>query len=111
VPPGYTYISARFNQLRTAGTLASNTSAWQTVVQVDPNADTLVFDVEPYFQGYGGTIPLSDDGFHGKLEVTIQPSCEVTPTISQGIQYDWTFDPSSYLTGPGSDTTFESGSD
>lgn len=111
VPPGYTYISARFNQLRTSGTLASNTSAWQTVIPVNPNADTLVFNVEPYFQGYGGTIPLSDDGFYGKLEVTIQPSCEVTPTISQGIQYDWTFEPSSYLTGPGSDTTFETGSD
>ncbi|MES2285829.1 MAG: PKD domain-containing protein [Bacteroidota bacterium] len=109
LPPGYTYISARFNQIRTAGTLASNTSPWETILPVDPNADTLVFDVEPYF--LGGTIPLSDDGFHGKLEVIIQPSCEVTPTISQGIQYDWTFEPTTYLTGPGSEPTFETGSD
>ncbi|MCE9538676.1 MAG: PKD domain-containing protein, partial [Bacteroidetes bacterium] len=111
VPPGYTYISARFNQLRTAGTLASNTSPWETIVPVNPNADTLVFNAEPFFQGFGGTIPLSDDGFHGKLEVIIQPSCEVTPTISQGIQYDWNFGPTAYLTGPGSDTVFETDSD
>ena len=111
VPVGYTYISARFNQTRTAGTLATNTSPWQTLTPVNPNADTLVFPVEQYFQGYGGTIPLGDDGFNGKLELLIQPSCEVSPTISQDIAYDWTFAPTAYLTGPGSDTTYEHDAD
>ncbi len=112
VPYGYDFISARFNQVRTAGTLITNTSSWDTITPVNANSDTLTFPVEKYFQGYGGTdpppagtIPLSDDGFHGTLQVTIRPSCKVTPTISQAIRDTWTFAPTSYLSGPGSAST------
>ncbi len=107
VPSGYTVISSRFNQVRTAGTLVTVTdplpSHWQAITPLNPNSDTLVFPVEQYFQGYGGTIPLSDDGFHGTLEITLEPSCKVTPSISHDIIYDWTFSPTISLTGPGSD--------
>lgn len=108
VPAGYNFISARFNQERTAGTLLTNSSPWVTITPVNPNSDTLTFSVEQYFQGYGGTIPLSDDGFYGTLQVTIRPSCKVTPTISQGIKNDWTFaaTPTNYLTGAGSYPSF-----
>ncbi len=108
IPAGYTFISARFNQVRTAGTLLNNTSAWITLTPLNPNSDTLTFPVEQYFQGYGGTIPLSDDGYHGTLQVTMRPSCKVTPTVSQGIRHNWTFavTPNNYLTGPGSAATF-----
>lgn len=111
VPSGYTFISARFNQIRTAGTLATFTdpspSLWQALTPVNPNSDTLSFPVGSYFPG---TTPLGDDGFHGTLEVTIRPSCMVTPVISQGIQYDWTFEPAIYLTGSGSfPTTISAG--
>ena len=115
LPTGYTYVSARFKQIRTAGTLAvfidPSPSGWQAITPLNPNSDTLDFDVEQYYQGYGGTIPLSDDGFYGTLEVTIEPGCKVSPSISQPIQYNWNFAPTAYLTGPGSDTTFQSESD
>lgn len=109
IPHGYNFVSAQFNQLRTSGTLATTTNptppAWQTISPVNPNSDTLVFDAEQYFQGYGGTLPLSDDGFHGTLQVVLQPSCEVTPTVAQPIKDSWLFAPTSYLTGTGSAST------
>lgn len=108
LPPGYNFVSAQFNQVRTAGTIATNTSPWVPLTPVNPNSDTLTFPVEQYFQGFGGTIPLSDDGYHGTLQVTVSPSCKVTPTLSQGIHHDWTFaaTPNNYLTGSGSASTF-----
>ena len=104
VPAGYTFVSARFNQVRTAGTMATVTNpiSWQAITPLNPNSDTLVFPVESY---YPGTIPLSDDGFSGTLQITIEPSCKVTPAIYQPIRNDVTFTPTAFLTGPGSDTT------
>jgi gliding motility-associated-like protein len=108
MPAGYNYISARFNQIRTAGTTLSNTSPWVSLTPLNPNSDTLTFPVEQYFQGFGGVTPLSDDGYYGTLQVTMRPSCKVTPTLSQGIRHNWTFatTPQNYLTGSGSATTF-----
>lgn len=106
LPTGYTFVSATFNDVRTAGTYLSSGSPSIPINPINPNSSTLEFPVEQYFQGYGGTIPLGDDGFYGTLVVTIQPSCNVAPFISQGIQNDWTFATTSYLTGPGSSGTF-----
>ncbi|MFY9311198.1 MAG: hypothetical protein WAQ28_19295, partial [Bacteroidia bacterium] len=111
IPYGYDYVSAQFNFIRTAGTVSTVTHptppAMQSISPLNPNSDTLEFPVEQYFQGYGGTMPLSDDGFHGTLLVVIRPSCLVTPTISQVIKHDWLFavTPNNYLTGPGSAST------
>ncbi len=102
VPVGYTYVSARFINYRTAGTNVSSASAWTSITPLDPNSDTLIFPVENKFEGYGGSIPLSDDGFAGTLELTIQPSCKVTPTISQVIRNEWNFATTPIITGPGS---------
>ena len=111
VPYGYTFVSARFKDIRTAGTLATSSSGWITITPVDPASDTLVFNVEPYFQGYGGSIPLSDDGFYGVFEAIVQPSCEVTPEVEYYIKHDMEFETTNYLTGTGSDTTFLSRND
>ncbi len=106
VPPGYSFVSAQFFEKRTAGTGVSVTSPSITLIPANPNSDTLLFPVEQYFQGYGGTIPLGDDGFFGTLNVTLMPSCKVTPVLSQGIKDDWTFAPTGYLTGSGSYPAF-----
>lgn len=111
VPHGYTFISARFMEVRTAGTLLTNSSSWINIAPTDTTSDTLIFNVEHYFQGFGDTLKLSDDGFYGKLEVTIQPSCVALEMVQQNIEYDWTFNPTGFLTGPGSDTTYISRQD
>lgn len=105
IPDGYSYISSRFMDVRTAGTLVTSNSGWITLTPVDVNSDTLAFNIEPYFQGYGGTIPLSDDGFYGVFEVTVQPSCEVTPGVEEDIEHIMDFETTSFISGSGSDTT------
>ncbi len=106
IPPGYKFVSAQFTEDRTAGTGISSSSPAIALTPLYADTALLIFPVESYFKGYGGTLPLSDDGFSGTLDVIIEPSCEVTPVLSQGIQYDWTFSPSAYLIGAGSYPTF-----
>lgn len=106
IPANYEFVSARFNQIRTMGTLQNTTFPWVSLIPVNLNSDTLEFPVEQYFQGYGGNIPLSDDGFDGTLEITLRTSCRTTASVAQGIQNDWTFSAIGNLTGPGSVPTF-----
>lgn len=106
VPTGYDFVSANFIEYRTAGTLNYSVSSPTLITPTNPNSETLMFPVEQYFQGYGGSLPLSDDGFVGTLSVVLKPSCKVTPTISQDIRYDWTFAPTSFLSASGAYPTF-----
>lgn len=105
-PIGYQYQSARFNHIRTAGSGATNTHPWININPVDPNANRLVFEVEQYHEGYGGTIPLSDDGFHGTIQVTYTPSCAVVPNVKSPMRYYWRFGPSNYLNGSNTANTY-----
>ncbi len=108
IPAGYTFSSAQFNQIRTAGTLNTSTSPWIPITPSNLNSDTLSFPVDSNFPG---TIPLGDDDFYGTLEVTVKPSCEVTPWTYKPVRNEITFTPVSLITGPGSDTTFLSEED
>ena len=97
LPTGYQFISAQFNQTRTAGTVAGSTSAWIPLLPVNQYSDTLIFNVEPYFETFGGTLPLSDDGFYGTLQVTLAPTCNVVPNTASNIAYLWDFATTNYL--------------
>ncbi|MFY9310059.1 MAG: gliding motility-associated C-terminal domain-containing protein [Bacteroidia bacterium] len=105
LPIGYTFVSAQFTERRTAGIGGTDTCPAISLTPLNPDSTTLVFNAEQYYDSYGGTVPLSDDGFSGTLEVTVAPSCATTPVISQGIKYDWLFTPTNYLTGSGSSAT------
>lgn len=97
VPSGYQFISAQFNQTRTAGTVVSSTSAWVPLLPLNQYSDTLEFFVEPEFETYGGALLLSDDGFHGTLQVTLAPTCNVVQNVASPLGYYWTFGQSDYL--------------
>ncbi len=99
LPHGYQFISARFNQVRTAGTNGGSTSAWVNLIPVNLNSDTLVFMVKPFYETFGGAIPLSDDGFYGTLQVTLAPTCNVVSNVASNVGYYWDFGPSGYLAG------------
>lgn len=106
IPSGYSYVSAQFTELRTAGYGTNASSGAVPLSPLNPNSDTLIFPVHPLYQGYGGGIPLSDDGFSGTLEIKLIPSCQTTPALSQGVKYDCQFNPTNYLTGTGSQPPF-----
>jgi gliding motility-associated-like protein len=98
-PAGYQFQSARFNQRRTAGTGPTNLHPWIAINPVDPNASRLEFEVEQYYEAFGGTIPFSDDGFYGTIQVTYSPSCSVVPNVESNVGYYWTFGESDFLIG------------
>lgn len=102
IPSGYKCLSAQFQEFRTAGSGLSDSSAIIPLSFSNPDTTIFTFPVQQYFNGYGGNIPLSDDGFSGKLDITLAPSCRVTPVVSQGVAYNWAFRPTNYLTGTGS---------
>jgi gliding motility-associated-like protein/uncharacterized repeat protein (TIGR01451 family) len=97
VPQGYQFVSAQFNQLRTAGTSSSVTSAWIPITPVNQFSDTLEFYVEPYYEAFGGSLPYSDDGYYGTIQVTLIPTCNVVPNVASNVKYLWTFSPSDFL--------------
>ncbi|MBL0913685.1 MAG: gliding motility-associated C-terminal domain-containing protein [Bacteroidia bacterium] len=97
MPDDYTYIRARFNFVRTAGTLVTSTSPW---FNINPSAvvgNTYDFDVSGYFGSTAAdSILFGDDGFHGTLQVTFEPNCNVADSTGY-IGYYWTFDESAQL--------------
>ncbi|HNX89026.1 MAG TPA: hypothetical protein PKH58_08095, partial [Paludibacteraceae bacterium] len=106
LPHGYQFISAVFNQVRTAGTTLTSNSGNIGLSPVNPNSDTLVFWVESFFQTFGGSVPLSDDGFYGTLSVTLAPTCNVVSNVTSGIGYLWDFAPSGSLSGYTANTSY-----
>lgn len=98
-PPGYTFVSARFNHTRTSGSGSISVSSWYSITPINPQGPTYDFYVEPYFSQYGGPLLESDDGFYGTLEVTLIPSCAVVPNVASAVAYDWYFGESTILQG------------
>lgn len=96
-PSGYIFLSANFRQTRTAGTNSSNTSPLFNIFPVNPNADTLVFNVANLHSVNGGTIPLSDEGYFATINVRLAPTCSNPPSISQPINYRVEFEPNHHL--------------
>ncbi len=100
VPPtGYTFVSARFNHVRTAGNQAVVGTAWQALTPANNSPDTFDFAVQQYYARFGGSFQESDDGFYGTLELVLTPSCRVVPNVASNVTYDWFFGESPNLVG------------
>lgn len=99
VPPaGYRYISAKFVEVRTAGTFVGSASATYTIAPINPLSPTLKFPVGSFYTSASTpSITPSDDGFYGVFTATLEPSCAVVQNVAQNIGYNWTFKPSAYL--------------
>lgn len=101
VPNGYNFISATHRNWRTAGTGASSATPTMNIPLGGTSGDTLIFDLDSTFTSYGGTVPLSDDGFFGQLQVTLEPTCEVNQDAER-VYYIFDAEPVPALTGSGS---------
>ena len=101
IPTGYEFISATIVDYRNAGSgIASVASA--TIAPLSVATNTLVFNNEALYQGYGGTLPLKDDGGYGYINMILRPSCAVAQDIRQPIVYTWNYEPVTQFTGVGS---------
>jgi gliding motility-associated-like protein len=101
-PKGYTFVSARFNHVRTSGNQQAVGTAWQALTPVNNSPDTFDFNTQPFFSQFGGAFQESDDGFYGTLETVLTPSCAVVRNVASSVYYDWYFGESPNLVGSNS---------
>ncbi len=83
-------------------TKKTNTSVTETVSSITPssiNGNLYTFDLEQYYEGYGGSVKLSDDGFRGTMYMDITPSCDVPLSTYQDITWRFNFAQSDFLGG------------
>lgn len=97
IPPYYTLVNSYTRQRRTVNT---NSSATQTVNPITPiynQNDTIIYNLEQYYEAFGGSIEYSDDGFNGTLYLELAPSCDVPVNTYQEIDWEFTFEKTAYL--------------
>ncbi len=87
IPDGYDYVSATMIQYRTKYTNATVTES-ASITPTTINGQEYIFDLSAYYVANGGSINYSDDGFHGKIKVEVDPEC--TASTSQLPMY-WYF--------------------
>ena len=96
LPAGYSITRGRFYQYSTKYTNASRnqtTSFNLTPSNITPNGNggsIYTYDVEQHYDGFGGNINWSDDGFYGYFRATVKAACTIPQETYENI--DWTFD-------------------
>lgn len=100
IPNGYELRSASIHEYRNVGSGVSAYST-QTIAPLSTSTNTLVFNVEALYQGYGGTLPLKDDGGYGYLSYVLRPTCNTVQDIKQPVVYTHHYKPINQLTGAG----------
>ncbi|MCZ2355952.1 MAG: T9SS type A sorting domain-containing protein [Bacteroidia bacterium] len=93
MPPGFSFVSATLEEIRSNGTNKSVSSGVRAIAPVDPNSNPLVFDPAGYYS-FPGT-KLSDEGFYGQFIINLRPTCNASTAINQPIVYTQSFDQSS----------------
>ena len=111
IPTHYKINSINLKQFYTRGT---NKSTLQTVSNLNydyRNYDTLIFDLSQYYTTEGGTLHPSDDGYRGRIEIQVSPSCDIPINTFQNIFWAFNFNDSEYLTNTTTDWYEHSSSD
>lgn len=103
LPKGYTFSRAAIYHYTTGGSNVVRTQANLPVQLYKQVGDTLFFNIDTLFTDKGGSLILSDDGFYGVLYIYLVPGCEVTPGVSQAVNYSMDFRKMNVL-GPGIET-------
>ena len=101
-PVGFDFSANTFRQLRTRST---GTLAAQTLRKITPYSSSpteLKFRTDSFYTDLGGTILLSDDGFHGNYSASLTPNCLAVDGLNH-INYSFVYEKLGYL-GSGYDT-------
>jgi hypothetical protein len=97
LPPNYQHGNIVLRQWRTKST---NSTAVQTISGITPdaiNGDTLYFNIDQYYSSQ--QLALSDDGFHGRIQVEVTPSCDVPENTFQDMVWIFNYQESSQING------------
>ena len=99
VPNHYLVLDAYFKQKRTVATNASSTQTVSPITQTNSSLSTLIFDIEQYYEEFGGNVIASDDGFRGTVYLELAPTCDVAVNTYEDITWQAKFAQSDYLGG------------
>ncbi|MEL6593349.1 MAG: hypothetical protein AAFQ68_24840, partial [Bacteroidota bacterium] len=91
IPEHYEILDIRLKQTRTKFTNGTQTQTIKNIEADSSALDTLYFDLAQYYEDQGGNLAYSDDGFEGRLEIKIAPTCDVTPNSWQDVPWSFTF--------------------
>ncbi len=98
IPDGYAFVSGYVDQWRTAAT-NSTVKETATIAPISEVDGTLIFNMENYLVSNGGTINASDDGYHGKVYIELQPECTVNEAANNPVSWFFTFQENDFLGG------------
>ncbi len=90
LPNGYNIIQSTIREYRTRGTGGGAWSLPKNITPISTNNDSIIFRLDTsLYDDFGGPALLSDDGFHGYLDVIVEPTCAVLPDTTIRVPY-WT---------------------
>ena len=99
IPMYYDVVGARVKYVRTVSTDKTST---QNVYDITPeaiNGTYYTYNLEQYYEDFGGAVPYSDDGFKGTLYLTLAPTNDALHDTYQDIDWKFTFAQSDYIGG------------
>ena len=101
-PQGFDVINGSFRQYRTMGTGRSTNQFISSISPYSQTSNEVKYKTDSFYTDVGGSILISDDGFHGTYTASLSPNCKASNT-SYDFIYGFVFEKLGYL-GSGVDT-------
>jgi gliding motility-associated-like protein len=87
LPKGYRYSSAALYYYRSAGTSKYATEYSTKFIPQFITSDTLLFNLDTFFNPSKGVFKRSDEGYQGTLVLNLIPSCKVALNTYETVKY------------------------
>ena len=90
IPDDYNISSVRLRQARTTG---NGTIQWSSFLAPNytQSGNNVIVDGRIHQAQFGGTLPNTDEGFYGQLQLFVIPTCNVKQDTTVAVTYDWRF--------------------
>ena len=103
IPMYYEVQDAYVKYVRTKRTGATATNWVYNLTPESVNGTYYTYNLEQYYEEFGGSVPYSDDGFKGRLYLTLAPTNDALHDTYQDIEWEFQFAQTDYLGGGTSD--------
>lgn len=91
VPDNYELGTVYMKIYRTEATNESVLETQYDIVPIAVDGNLYTFDLEQYYNEYGGSLNFSDDGFKGRLYAELSPNCDVPINTYQDVIWKFSF--------------------
>ena len=87
LPKGYTFSSAAIYYYRSAGTSNYSTSYSSNIKPIINSGDSLVFNLDTFFNLTKGIYKRSDEGYQGTFVLNLTPGCNAAINTYETVKY------------------------